>query len=127
MFNPETSITISHIFTVNSLHMCHYLADYPLVNYQFDPGSHRGWKISFHLEQAIFRVYVNLPEGNILIQSSLPKKKKIKDGNGLGRRWSCRIRIWKSFGRPVNVNSGQEMWAQTGCSSTYREHIHHKP
>ena len=21
---------------------------YPLVNYQFDPGSHRGWKMSFH-------------------------------------------------------------------------------
>ena len=29
---------------------------YPPVNQHFDPGSHRGWKISF------FRVYCNLPE-----------------------------------------------------------------
>ena len=28
-----------------------------------DPGSHRGWKTSFHEKLVIFRVYVYLPEG----------------------------------------------------------------
>ena len=28
-----------------------------------DPGSHRGWKTSFHWKLLVFRVYVNLPGG----------------------------------------------------------------
>ena len=31
---------------------------------KFDPGSHRGWKMSFHPAWVIFRVYVNLPQGS---------------------------------------------------------------
>ena len=30
-----------------------------------DPGRKRGWKTSFHYKLVMFRVYVNLPEGNI--------------------------------------------------------------
>jgi len=30
-----------------------------------DPGSHRGWKSSFHEKLVIFRVYVYLPEGKV--------------------------------------------------------------
>ena len=36
---------------------------YPLVNSQFEPGSHRGWKIRFHEKFVTFRVYVNLVDG----------------------------------------------------------------
>jgi hypothetical protein len=41
---------------------CSYLTNYPPVSQQLDPG--RGLKISFHAKLVIFRVYVNLPEGN---------------------------------------------------------------
>jgi hypothetical protein len=38
------------------------LIGYTLQKINIDPGSHRGWKMSFHSKMVIFRVYVNLPE-----------------------------------------------------------------
>jgi hypothetical protein len=83
----------------------------------------------------IFRVYVNLPEGNILIQSLLL----------VIQRWQWTQQALELSDQDLEIfwkanvwTSGQKMWAklpdsdgapqlQTGYSSNYRENIHHKP